>query len=104
MYHLTVTLTETVGAWFCRAILSDFDDQDVGVCVATHGPLPLENRAPGDQGMQEVLTVLTRYAIFLQGPAYFHRDVEIVEKYREAGTAGGGAAGTGAEPERSEAD
>jgi hypothetical protein len=104
MYHLTVTLTETVGAWFCRAILSDFDDQDTGVCVATHGPFPLENRAPGDQGMQEVLTTLTRYSIFLQGPAYLDRDVEIEENHRKAGTAGGGVAGSGAESEHREVD
>lgn len=67
MYHLTVTVTQTVGCCFCRAILSDFDESGVGSVIATHGPWPVEGAADSHSSGLELLEVFRRYATYLEG-------------------------------------
>lgn len=75
MYHLTVTVTQTVGCSFCRAILSDFDEDGVGVVVATHGPWPVEGVPDMHSGGLELLGQLARYAAYLEGDRQRAHDV-----------------------------
>jgi len=75
MYHLAVTVTETVGCCFCRAILSEFDEDGVGVVIATHGPWPMESVPDSHSSGLEMLEVFRRYAAYLESDKQTAHDV-----------------------------
>jgi hypothetical protein len=75
MYHLAVTVTQTVGCSFCRAILSDFDESGVGIVIATHGPWPVEAEPDLHSSGLEMLDTLVRYATYLESDKQRARDV-----------------------------
>lgn len=68
MYHLAVTVSETVFGVETRAWLSDVDDSGHTVLVATEGPTARSpEEQPGDP-LVDLLRALSRYATYLNGP------------------------------------
>lgn len=65
MYHLHVTVSETVSGWLCRAVLSDIEDSGASTLVATHGPLLSTRADESESDLAAALTVARSYLAFV---------------------------------------
>jgi hypothetical protein len=65
MYHLHLTVSETVGGWYCRASLHDIDDTRTASLVATHGPLQVARSGEAESDLAAALQVARTYSSYL---------------------------------------
>jgi hypothetical protein len=65
MYHLHLTISETVSGWLCRASLHDIDDTRTANLVATHGPLQIAREDEGESDLEAALRTAATYGAYL---------------------------------------